>query len=118
MHYISADDRNYGACCLIVVQAIIAPFAPPRHRGYNPGMAIALAIFGVSFAAFCVWLGVRIVNRRERWATRLAVMLAVAMLTWYALGVGSSYAASMIDRLVESMIEQLAPEVRPHGSKS
>jgi hypothetical protein len=31
-------------------------------------MAILLAIVGVAFAAFCVWLGVRIVNRRERWA--------------------------------------------------
>jgi hypothetical protein len=33
-----------------------------------PGMAIALSIFGVAFAAFCVWLTVRIVNRREKWA--------------------------------------------------
>ena len=94
------------------------PFPLPSDRWYDPGMAIAPAIFGVSFAAFCVWLGVRIVNRRERWATRLAVMVAVAMLTWYALGVGSSYAASMVGRLVESIIEQFAPEVRPHGSKS
>lgn len=31
-------------------------------------MTLALLIFGVAFAAFCVWLGVRIVNRRERWA--------------------------------------------------
>jgi hypothetical protein len=33
-----------------------------------PGMALALSIFGLAFAAFCVWLTVRIVNRRERWA--------------------------------------------------
>lgn len=31
-------------------------------------MTIAFAIFGVAFSALCVWLGVRIVNRRERWA--------------------------------------------------
>jgi hypothetical protein len=31
-------------------------------------MAAALSIFGVAFAAFCMWLAVRIVNRRERWA--------------------------------------------------
>lgn len=31
-------------------------------------MEAALPIFGVAFAAFCVWLAVRIVNRRERWA--------------------------------------------------
>lgn len=33
-----------------------------------PGMAIALAVTGASFAAVCVWLAVRVVNRRERWA--------------------------------------------------
>ena len=43
-------------------------FPLPRHSGYNLGMAVALAIFGVAFAAFCVWLAVRIINRRERWA--------------------------------------------------
>jgi hypothetical protein len=31
-------------------------------------MGVALSIFGVAFAAICVWLTVRIVNRRERWA--------------------------------------------------
>ena len=36
-------------------------------------MTIVLPALGVAFAAFCVWLGVRIVNRRERWAIRTAV---------------------------------------------
>jgi len=31
-------------------------------------MAILIPALGVAFAAFCVWLTVRIVNRRERWA--------------------------------------------------
>jgi hypothetical protein len=31
-------------------------------------MAIALLICGTAFAAFCVWLMVRIVNRKERWS--------------------------------------------------
>src|SRR5690242_3734333 len=31
-------------------------------------MNILLAILAVAFAALCVWLSVRIVNRRERWA--------------------------------------------------
>lgn len=44
-------------------------------------MEIVLAILGVSYAAFCIWLTVRIVNRRERWAKRmLAVMAAVPVL--------------------------------------
>jgi hypothetical protein len=31
-------------------------------------MTVLLTILAVTFAAFCVWLTVRIVNRRERWA--------------------------------------------------
>jgi hypothetical protein len=31
-------------------------------------MPLALLIFGVAFAAIGIWLTVRIVNRRERWA--------------------------------------------------
>ena len=50
-------------------------------------MATALSIFGVAFAALCVWLAVRIVNRRERWAKRMfAAMIALPML--YVAGLG------------------------------
>ena len=31
-------------------------------------MTILLPALAVAFAALCVWLGVRIINRRERWA--------------------------------------------------
>ena len=31
-------------------------------------MAVALSIFGIAFAAFSVWLGVRAYNRPEQWA--------------------------------------------------
>jgi hypothetical protein len=41
-------------------------------------MATALSIFGLAFAAFCVWLIVRVVNRRERWAKwTLAVVIGL-----------------------------------------
>jgi hypothetical protein len=44
-------------------------------------MALALLIFGVAFAAFCVWLAVRIINRRERWAKwTLAVVVGMPVL--------------------------------------
>jgi len=44
-------------------------------------MTIALQTLGVAFAAFCVWLAVRIVNRRERWAKwRLSVVVALPVL--------------------------------------
>jgi len=44
-------------------------------------MTILLPALAVAFAAFCVWLGVRIVNRRERWAKWTAVaMIALPVL--------------------------------------
>src|SRR5258708_7942468 len=50
-------------------------------------MTIILPALGVAFAAFCVWLAVRIVNRRERWAKWTAVMLLV-LPTLYVLSIG------------------------------
>ena len=47
----------------------------------NAAMIFALAIFGVSFAAICIWLTVRIINRHERWAKwTLAMVLGVPVL--------------------------------------
>jgi|GEM_PF-3047674 len=39
---------------------------------------------GVALAAICVWLAVRIINRRERWARRTAVAIPFAILIIYA----------------------------------
>src|SRR5262245_50631069 len=50
-------------------------------------MVIALSIFGITYAAFCVWLTVRIVNRREKWAKWTAVALAVLAVV-YAVSAG------------------------------
>jgi hypothetical protein len=36
-------------------------------------------VLGVAFAAFYIWLGVRIFNRRERWAIELAIGLPIAL---------------------------------------
>jgi len=41
-------------------------------------MGLALSIFGVAFAAFCIWVTVRMIDRREAWAIRLAIILAAA----------------------------------------
>lgn len=44
-------------------------------------MSIILPALGITFAAFCVWLTVRIVNRRERWAKwTLAAVLNLPVL--------------------------------------
>jgi hypothetical protein len=63
------------------------PLAPPPE--YNAGMGeVVVAVLGVAFAAFCVWLGVRIVNRRERWAKWTAVALLVLTPVLYVLSIG------------------------------
>src|SRR5262245_46001051 len=52
---------------------------------YNAFMlSTAWAIIGIAFAAFCIWLTVRIVNRRERWARRTAIAVAVLVLAYLA----------------------------------
>ncbi len=56
-------------------------FPPSPLLAYSRAMNILLAALGVSFAAFCVWLGVRIINRRERWAKwTLAVAIGLPVL--------------------------------------
>jgi hypothetical protein len=54
-------------------------FPPPRHPGYTRAMALTLSMFGFTFATFCVWLGVRIFNRREKWAKRTAMGLVLVL---------------------------------------
>jgi hypothetical protein len=44
-------------------------------------------VLSFACAAFCVWLAVRIVNRRERWAKRIAIGLIVVLFA-YPLGFG------------------------------
>jgi len=57
-------------------------------------MIILLPALGGVFAAFCVWLTVRIVNRREKWAKWTAVgLLGLPLL--YVLSFGP---ACWIDR--------------------
>jgi hypothetical protein len=47
-------------------------------------MDLDLSITGITVAAFCVWLAVRIFNRREKWAILLAVyvMPTILALAW------------------------------------
>jgi len=48
---------------------------------------VVMTSLGTTFAAFCVWLIVRLVNRRERWARRTAAVIAM-LLVGYPLSVG------------------------------
>lgn len=56
-------------------------------------MNLLLAVLGVGFAAFCVWLGVRLVNRREKWAKWTAVGLVMAVFVLYPLSMPWAEAA-------------------------
>ena len=50
-------------------------------------MTVVVAALSVGFPAFCVWLGVRIFNRRERWAKwTLVVTLSLPVLYAASLG--------------------------------
>jgi hypothetical protein len=40
-------------------------------------MTIVLPALAIAFAAFCVWLAVRVYNRRERWAKWTALGLLI-----------------------------------------
>jgi hypothetical protein len=51
-------------------------------------MGIVLPALVVALAAFCIWLSVRIVNRRERWARRTAFALLVGLPMLYGLSIG------------------------------
>ena len=62
---------------------------------YNRGMTFILPALAVAFAAFCVWLTVRIVNRRERW-TKWTLAAAIGVPGLYILSFGP--ACWMVDR--------------------
>ena len=73
-------------------------------------MAVTLAIFGVAFAAFCVWLGVRIVNRRERWAKwALAATVVVPMLYVASFGPACWLVSSRVYPLIG--VARVAPRI-------
>lgn len=51
-------------------------------------MTIVVSALGVTFAAFCVWLVVRIVNRREQWAKWTLAAILFTGLVVYPLSFG------------------------------
>ena len=51
-------------------------------------MITTLAVIGMTSAAFAVWLAIRIINRRERWAKWTAVALSLIAIAGYPLSMG------------------------------
>jgi hypothetical protein len=63
----------FGIIGLIAVLAIFGPKAAVDTDGQ-----IILQLAGTAYAGFWIWLGVRIINRREKWAFILAVATLAA----------------------------------------
>jgi len=68
-------------------------------------MSIILPVLAFAFAAFCVWLAVRIVNRRERWAKRLGWGLLIAATPSYTFLLGPLLWLHRHDYLPSSMVD-------------
>jgi hypothetical protein len=60
-------------------------------------METVLAVMGVIYAALCIWLTVRIVNRRERWARRTLAGLLVGTPVLYVAGFGPAIWLTKLD---------------------
>lgn len=44
------------------------------------GVEIVCGILAVAFASFCIWLVVRVINRRERWTKRTVIAVGALVL--------------------------------------
>jgi hypothetical protein len=53
---------------LMLAASSCSEFGAINCEEFTDGQKIAVPALAVTFAAFCLWLTVRIVNRRERWA--------------------------------------------------
>jgi hypothetical protein len=58
---------------------------------------MALAFLSVAFSALGIWLTVRIVNRRERWAKRMLAGLLVGTPVLYVAGFGPAIWLTKLD---------------------
>ena len=71
------------ALSVLIVSILVLFFAK-----YDPAVKDAVfSVLGVAFAAYCVWLTVRIVNSREKRAIRTAVVLVLVFVA-YPLSMG------------------------------
>ena len=58
---------------------------------------LAVGMLAVALAAFCIWLTVRLVNRREKWARRTLAGLLVGMPVLYVVGFGPAIWLTKLD---------------------
>jgi hypothetical protein len=49
----------------------------------NTAVLLIFAVAGITYAALAIWVTVRLVNRKERWAKRTMVWLTVAPVLYF-----------------------------------
>jgi hypothetical protein len=75
-------------------------------NGYNDGMSILLPILAIVVTALCIWLAVRTINRRGRWANwMLAIAAGLSVLYVMSFGPACWLTARTDDFLSSSHIE-------------
>lgn len=73
-----------------------------------------IAAAGVAFAAYLTWLFIRLVNRREKWAIRLAIATALAFAYPALLGPccwissRTGYGAKVVNRVYQPLMQWFA----------
>jgi hypothetical protein len=75
--------------------------------------SLALLISGIACAAFCIWLTVRIVNRRERWA-KWMLAVVVGLPTLYAASFGPCVWLADRDIISINLVAKLYAPILPH----
>jgi len=81
-------------------------------------MDVLLPALIVGFAACCLWLGVRIVNRRERWAKWTAVAMALVLCypgAYFALLKRKVYSPIGVDAATQQNLFEVEPGYRLQG---
>lgn len=98
-------------CSEVTVQVA---FSPRVRVGKVSGMAEGmLVIVGTIFSAFCLWLVVRIFNRRERWAKRLGLATLIVGLLGYPLSFGPAcWISSHTDHGIDFVNSTFQPMLR------
>jgi hypothetical protein len=74
-------------------------------------LCVAWGVIGAAYAAICIWLGVRLFNRRERWVKWTSVALAITPVL-YVLSSGPMTMVAFHTRIT------MTPSVLPDGTSA
>jgi hypothetical protein len=76
-------------------------------------MPIIITALAVTFAAFVVWLTIRLINRRERWARRLLIGIIAGAPVLYVLSLGPTVYITTRQQVSAEINESIATFYAP-----